>query len=820
MPIFEFYIPDMVCISCSTTITNALKNVGKIKNVAAHYDTHCLTIETETFANEQEKDQHLQQMQEEMTDVGYTCQGSLEIPSLSNTQTEKKLTVFHQQRLLNTKKIIHRYWLKGLIGTLSGAMILILSALGIPLPMLGMYAIGAISTALTLYFGKETYQHAVKEFVKAKTLSMNSLFTVSTLAALGISIASLFIPGLPMMFDAALLILGFKNIGKGIEESAKLRLEERSFRDSVPAEIILEGDAQKLTRVSVKQLNIGDIIRVYKGQKVPVDGVCLSKNTIIYKNNDSGKTTPQPITENDPIDAGWRVPEDVHFIQVRVTLPEEKSFMALMDRRIQAAKRESSDIEDKAAAKLKYFVPSVFAIAIVSGLIVSFLLSPILAIQSAISVLVSACPCTLGLITSLAMKAGINKAAQYGISVKNGKSIQAAAKVNVAIFDLTGTLTTGIPHVIRSTVPARFLALLNQIETESKHPIAQAICRYTTEQKASPEPLPKLDINKSQHTGLIATTENTIYCIGNSELMHTQGISIPDEMKRAIEQANAEHVIYFAENKKIQGYILLEEPLRPDAVETVAELQRQGIAVHLCTGAELTTAQKYADRLNIPRENIKANCKGDTKTAYVRQLKEKNCVAMVGDDDNDAEAVTSSHFGVAVQSASGSAVTQANAHAIIKQNSLWSLVMSIAIAKQTLQNIKQNFAISFFYNFVSMIAFSGPLLALGFAVNPALGAALMVLQTVFVLLNVARLAYKNVPKLPSSLSPKESNGTSWQSTHGKLSQLSFSKLTLDKESQPSGQFSFCSKKLFSAQAREKEIRYSTLVPVAPGPRNS
>lgn len=780
MPVFELYIPNMVCPACVAPV-NALKECKQINNATADFVGHIVTVEADTAS-----DAFINEMKTAVDDVGFACEGLLETtPSLIEDEEiiESKRATHELNKRIRTKKIIRRHWVKGFVGVVTGIAILALSVSGVGIPFLGMALLGGISTLLTLYFGKETYQQAASSLVNAKSLSMDSLFSVSTLLALAVSCAHFFVPGLPMLFDAALLILGFKNVGKAIEESVKQQITKKSFRSYAPSSIEAEISPLLRREIPVKNIRPGNIIYVKKGQTVPVDGVCLSENKTIYNTIVTGRTVPQYVTTNHVIYAGCVVPDNVEYIKIRVTDHERNSYLALLDKRIKAAEQDKSVIELAAERSLKYFIPIVFGIAILSAIFVSAFLTPVAAIQCAISVLVSACPCTLGLVTPLAIKTGIAKAADHGVSFKNGNSIQAASDIDTIVFDLNGTLTTGVLKVTKSKLPSDVFQHLAYMESESSHPFGQAIYKLSTEQKYVPRDFKECKIDRSHHSGVSADIDGDNFVVGNSELMDVHEIKT-HEYDEELKKENAEHVIYVAKNKKVIGYILLEDPLRDDAIATITELRKMNKKIHLCTGADFLTTKKYADKLNIPVENIRSKCVGEskddsanTKSKYIRELiAQGRRVAMIGDSGNDASAVATSHFGVAVASASAHRGTQENAGAVINQNSLWAVVNAFSIAKQTVSNIRQNLWISIGYNLTTMIAFSGLLVAVGFAVNPALGAALMVLQTAFILMNVERFKRQSVPSISTLPSPSPQPSIArWQSTDGLLNEKGFKK---------------------------------------------
>jgi len=763
MSIFKLHIPDISCAACAESIKNALDGCRGVESVEINILSKTVTITVSE--KETTLDSNIKQ-------ILYDTVDAIGFPATDELVNQVEIDPLTQKKYISAKKNIRNYWIKGFIGVLAGAAMMAICLFWMGIPFLVISILSGISSLLTLFLGKDTYKQAATQLVKAKTLSMESLFTVSTLVALGVSCASFFIPWLPMMFDAALFILGFKNIGTAIKESAKQRVAKMSCRDYAPKEIEVEGSENKFQRYLVKDLLPGNIIIVRSGQTVPTNAICLSEDVSLYKTRITGDTIPKTIAVGETIQAGCVVPQDVSFIKMKVIAKESDSYLARLDQELEQAELQKAPIEISTNKMLKYFIRSVFAIAIISSIVVGVMFSPIAAIQCGISILASACPCTLGLIIPFAIKIGIAKAAEHGVNFKSGKSIQAAAEIDTVVFDLNGTLTTGIPTVINSTVPPEMLAHLAAMEKNLNHPFAKAIFNYanekSTESKDGAE-FKDFTLDKSYHAGVTAKIDNEDFAVGNSRLMQKLGIDI-SQCNEEVKSTNAD-VIYFVRNKIIIGTILLRTPLRNDAKQTIQELKRLGKKIHLCTGSDANIAIKYADELGIPQENIEANCV--TKSAYIQALTRKgHKVAMIGDAANDATAVAASHFGIAIKSAASDDVTREHAGATINNASLWPVVNAFTIANQTRSNIRQNLVATVSYNLLAMIVFGGLLVAVGFTLNPALGALLMVAQIGLVLMNLER--FKRQPVSSFKSSPE------FKSTHGNLA----SKLTQKPGTQP------------------------------------
>ncbi len=779
MRTFELYIPDMACAACIAPI-NRLKEFPQVISATFDNPTHIVTVETNVLKDVDENELTTQ-FKNAVDEVGFTCAGILEITpdrEDKDISAESKRIEFEDNQIIQSKKRIQHLWLKGIIGTLSGAAVLTLSLTGVTIPILGMIIMGSSSSLLTLYLGKNTYKQAFLGLIRTKSLSMESLFAVSTLLAIGVSVTSFFVPSFPMMFDAGLLILGFKNIGKAIEESSNYKLTKKSFLALAPNEIESEFSAESSIRrtIPVKNLRPGNVIVLYEGQTAPVDGICLSRNTMIYNTIVTGKTTPQSVAENGVIFAGSILVEDSLPIRIRVT---GDSYLAFLDKRMKAAASSKSIIEDTTTKQLKYFVPGVFGIATIAGVLCGTLLSPVAGIETGMTVLISMCPCALGLIPAVTMRTGIAIAAALGISFKNATSIEKIADINAYVFDLNGTYTKGVPKIIESTIPLDMLPILAKMESVSNKPIATTIHQFAAEHSRTMPECKISDINSSHHSGLIAKINNDTYIVGNCQMMTDNHIPI-EPWNNKINRVDADLVIYFAKNSEVQGYLLLEDPLRDDALATSQSLKKLGNEIYLCTGENEVTARKYAEKLEIEPSNISANRLAEskehpelTKTAFIQNLISQGYrVCMVGDAGNDALAVAASDCGIAMNSTYGSTVTKDAADIIINHDSLWSVINAQSIAKQTIRNLKQNLKFSTGYNVLCVLLFSGVLNALNIHINPAVGAALMVFQISLILLNVSSLKRQAIPDITSNTNQQSSeNNNFWKSSRRSLNSV-------------------------------------------------
>ena len=368
--------------------------------------------------------------------------------------------------------------------------------------------------------------------------------------------------------------------------------------------------------------------------------------------------------------------EDSRPLKLQVTAPVSSSYLARLDKTLEESQYEKAPIEEVASRILQFFIPTVIALAIVSGIIIGLFFSPALALQCAISVLVSACPCTLGLVVPLAVKIGLQKAAAHGVEFKSAKKIQDAAAIDAIVFDLHGTLTVGEPAVSRvvclsSEVDEQMmLAYATTLEQKSKHPFAKAICLHAqTRQLQVLEEVEKITADSSNHSGIQGYIKGEKIIIGNAKMMADVGINIV-RIQESVNLNAGENIIYIARNNCLLGYLILTDPLRSEAKHVIDTLKK---LKYICTGADEATAYRYAALLGIPKENVAAAHVGlaeeandKAKIDVIQSLRAKKLkVAMLGDADNDVLALDKSDFGIAIHSHAGSDIIEQKASAVI-----------------------------------------------------------------------------------------------------------------------------------------------------------
>lgn len=671
------------------------------------------------------------------------------------------------------QKILTSHVLWGVLGSLAGFTVLILSFFTAGMPLGAVIAIGAVSTGLTLLIGAPFYWEAARNFFKQQTLSMDSLFAISTISVLTVSVAAFFFPALPMMFEAGLMIFGFRHLGIAIEESIKQSAGFRGrFQDRLPQSVIKISSDNTQEKRPLLAISPEDTILVSAGECIPVDGVCETENSSIYETITNGSIWPRKTKKGERLKAGMRLADNADPVYLKVTATADASHLAKLDESLLLAQTQKIPLQTFTDKALQYFIPTVIIVALLSFAGLACFFPPAVAIQFAAAVLVSACPCTLGFIIPLAVKIGVNKALDHGVRFTNGKTLQDAEQVESVVFDLNGTLTEGLPRVSRGRVLAnsnismkQMLANLAVLEKTSKHPVAEAIKQYINDQQMTLSPELSVSGHEETHAGIKATINGIQCLVGSENLMRQSGITLPDIAKQ--NRQVGESVIYFAMNQKIAGYLVMTDPLRDKAGYAIESLKKLGKKIYICTGADEATAHRYANEIKIPKKYVYAACNENRKKALITELKNKGQkVAMVGDAGNDAVAIAASDFGIAVQSPSGDYMTQDRAGAVVQSGSLMPIVSVFAIARQSVSNIKQNLAISLSYN-ASTLLLGIAVVALGFSIHPALGVVLMMTQSSLVLYNAYRFKNQVMEHLQKPAAQTQTPKTS----HGLMSKL-------------------------------------------------
>jgi P-type Cu2+ transporter len=717
MSIHIYHVPGIHCGGCAKTIEHALEKL-QLKHCIIHVDaeTKKLTLKFEETIDDDALD-------------------ALIIPILKENGFDIAKP--------------HAFW--GAVGLSAGFFLLLIPLFFTSIPFALVTLLTLSSIALTIALGWDFYRAAYRDLWQG-IWTMDTLFSISTAMILGVSLAALFFPALPMMFETGLLIFGFRHAGIAIADAFKAKLlRVRRFQDDAPKTVML----QNAKIIALDAVKPGDRLRVSIDDLLAVDGVFESGSGMVSNLYQTGSYHSEPLVLGKVYPAGTTLVSISEPLVFCVTATANDSFLARQDRAILDAKLKRASEKKKASGVaywLQYFVPFVVGVAATSGLVVGvYFGSWILAMQCAVCVLVSACPCTLGLIVPLVTHIGIKKAEKTGIYFREPEQLKMLNKIKRVMIDLNGTFTDGVSKVLHPEENKDLLALMAHFEQHEAHWAAKAIKTAAKDLKL-PTQQGACKRLKSTHNGVEILFEGDHYLIGNRDML----ADIPDlpDIKLGIGQT----VVYLSKNGKFHGQLILEDKIRAGAYDVVRELNAMGKEVYLCTGTDKATADYYARVLKIPEAHVFSNCTIKDKLSALADLKKNGDeVAMLGDSVNDAEVIAASDFGLAVEHDGGHVGVQQGASAVLRTASLLPVIQLFKIADKTTAQIHQNIGFNCIYNAVFMLAPVALSVGAGVILSPAIGAASMILQTLLLFANVYRFD-RQEDEAPSPTTREKSAG--------------------------------------------------------------
>jgi len=591
------------------------------------------------------------------------------------------------------------------------------------------------------FIGGWRFYKGTWDAIKQKIANMDVLIAVGTSAAWIYSTLVTFFPKIfagEVYFDTAALIIAFILLGKLLEDIAKGKASEavRKLMDLQPrmAKVIREGVE---VEIPVEQVEVGDMVIVRPGEKIPVDGKVIEGYSSVDEKMITGESIPDEKKVGDEV-IGATI-NKTGMLKFKATKVGADTTLSQIIKLVEEAQISRAPIQRLADVIAAYFVPAVIAIGTISFLLWYFIgrASFIFAFTTFIAVLIIACPCALGLATPTAILVGTGKGAENGILIKGGENLEKAYKIQTIVFDKTGTLTKGEPSVtdiiaIGEHSEKEVLKFAAIAEKGSEHPLGEAITKKAKEEKIEvPNPT---HFEAIPGQGVKARYGEKEILFGNRHLMEVNGIPTEnfEEKIRALEE-EGKTVMLIAVNKKAAGIIGVADTLKEYSEEAVKQLQKMGLEVILLTGDNPRTANAIAKNLGIKRALAEV-LPGD-KAKVIKGLQgEGKVVAMVGDGINDAPALAQADVGVAI--GSGTDVAIETGGIILIKEDLRDVVTAIQLSKRTMSKIKQNLFWAFFYNIAFIPIAAGILYPLfGILLNPVFAAIAMAASSVTVVTN-------------------------------------------------------------------------------------
>ena len=737
----EYIIEGMSCASCAMTIENAVSKIPGVDKASVNLATEIMTVE----ANDSVTPEDIAKV---VDGVGYSARprGKSVEEELEEKNEKKEAHLREMKRNLTISAIF----------TVPLLFIAMADMVGIPMlsflsPMQSPVSYALIQLALSLpiiWIGRRFFVDGFKALSKGHP-NMDSLVALGTSAAFLYSLYGTYhvLEGhahfaMNLYYESAGVILTLITLGKYFEDvsKGKTSMAIQTLVGLAPKMATVLRDGQEV-EVPVEEVQVGDLIRVKPGEKVPVDGIVTEGNSTVDESMLTGESIPVSKAVGDEV-IGASLNKTGSFILKATKIGKDTALSQIIQlvEQAQGSKAPIAKLADKVSG---VFVPIVIVLALVSGLAWYFLgqESWVFALTITISVLVIACPCALGLATPTAIMVGTGKGAENGILLKSGEALEEANHVNMVVFDKTGTITNGTP-VVTDVVTAEntdadaLIRLAASLEVASEHPLGEAIVAKAKEQGAAFDEVTNFEAIPG--FGIKGHVGETLVFLGNEKWMRENGLaneSMNEKANHFAEQGKTP--LYIGYNDAVQGLIVVADTVKESSARAIQTLHEMGIQVAMMTGDHERTAQAIAAEVGIDR--VFSEVLPQDKANYVSKLQEEGyIVAMVGDGINDAPALAQAQVGIAI--GTGTDVAIESADAVLMKSDLMDVPAMLKLSRATIRNIKENLFWAFAYNVIGipfamgvLHLFGGPLL------NPMIAGAAMSFSSVSVVLNALRL---------------------------------------------------------------------------------
>jgi P-type Cu+ transporter len=739
----------VACAACLRTIRSVLEPLPGVRRVDTEVASERATVEFDPAAVS------VDDLRAAVASAGYRVQVGLE-PTSEEAEDEEAA-----ERRREIRDLSRRVLVGGVLSAPVVAAVMAADFLGLQVPdiLLNRWIQLALITPVFLYTGWPIHTVGWRT-LRHRSAEMNTLITVGTTAAYAYSLLVTVAPGLvpaevrDVYYEAVGVILTLILLGRLLEAKAKAGTGEAIRKllglRARTAQVIRDGAERE---IAVDEVEVGDQLVVRPGEKVAVDGEILDGRSTIDESMVTGESIPVDKGPGDLV-VGGTVNQTGSF-RYRATAVGSDTLLAQIVRLVREAQASKAPIERLADRVAGYFVPAVMLIAI-AAFVVWFDLGPQPALTrglvSAVSVLIIACPCALGLATPLSIMVGTGKGAENGVLIRSAEALETAHRLQTVVLDKTGTVTKGQPSLTDVVAAGELsheelLHLVASAERVSEHPLARAVVQGAEERglrPADPE-----DFDSTTGMGIRAVVEGCKVLVGRRRLLEEAGVDTsPLEEAASRLEEGGRTAIYAAVEGRPAGVVAVADTPKQEAAAAVAALRRRGLEVAMITGDNRRTAEAIARKVGIGR--VLAEVLPQDKAREVRRLQaEGRAVAMVGDGINDAPALAQANVGIAIGTGTDVAIEAADVTLI--SGELRGVVNAVDLSRAAMRNIKQNLFFAFFYNAVGIPVAAGVLYpAIGLLLNPIIAAAAMALSSLSVVTNANRLrAFRSVP-LPAA----------------------------------------------------------------------
>lgn len=718
-----FPVLEMTCAACAVSVESMLKSAPGVKDAGVNFANQTAWVQYDPAAATPET------LQKTVRSIGY------DLVIDKDNQDEVKEEA--QRRHYNEVKQ-RTIW-----SSILSLPIVIIGMFFMDMPY-GNWIMMILATPVVFFFGRNFFVNAWKQLKHGKA-NMDTLVALSTGIAWIFSAFNTIYPefwhqrGLHphVYFEAAAVVIAFISLGKLLEEKAKSNTSSaiKKLIGLQPKTVLLVDASGDTKEIPISNVMVQDVLLVKPGEKIPVDGKVVNGESYVDESMISGEPVPVLKKQGERVFAGTiNQKGSFQFKAEKVGADTVLAQIIKMVQEAQGSKAPVQKLVDKIAG---IFVPIVIGIAILT-FITWMLLGGENAfthgLLTAVTVLVIACPCALGLATPTAIMVGVGKGAENNILIKDAESLELGHKVNAIILDKTGTITEGKPVVtdmIWNTTATDLRSVLFTLERQSEHPLAEAVVSYL---KVKPVKLERFESITGK--GIKGTYEGKTYFVGNKKLLPFQLNQI--QLSQASElQEEAKTVIYFSNEQELLAIIAIADKIKETSKTAINALLRDGIEVYMLTGDNAHTAAAVARNTGI--KNYKAEVLPAYKAEFVKELqKAGKVVAMVGDGINDSQALAQADVSIAM--GKGSDIAMDVAKMTLITSDLNSIPKALKLSRKTVATIKQNLFWAFIYNVIGIPLAAGVLFPVnGFLLNPMIAGAAMALSSVSVVSNSLRL---------------------------------------------------------------------------------
>jgi len=727
-------IKGMHCASCVTVISRALTKKDGVEDANVN-----LTTEKATISFDDTKISEIELIKE-IQNKGYDAFSLDE----TDKNSEKTSNDFKKEEIQQLKKTFIFSLTFAIPAFIIGMLFM---WIGIEIPY-SDYILFLLATPVQFIVGWSFYK-GTWSALRNKSANMDTLIALGTSSAYIYSVyILLFKPGEPQYFEISAILITLVLMGKLLEALAKGKTSDaikKLMSISPKTAIVLRG--KKEVQIQIDDVVLGDIIIVKPGGKIPVDGIIIEGTSSIDESMITGESIPVEKIKGSFVYSGTINKHGA--FRFKATKVGANTTLSQIIKLIEDAQGSRAPIQRFADTISSYFVPIVIGLSLLTFGIWYFALSTTFAfsILAAVSVIVIACPCALGLATPTAIMVGTGKGAQNGILIKGGEALETAHKVKYIIFDKTGTVTKGVPEltdiVSFGISEEDVLKISASIEKSSEHPLAEAIVKNAEGKKIV---LSKITTFKAiPGHGVSAKIGTKHYHFGNKKLMTTLKIKQIDDKKilsivHSMEE-EGKTVMFLSDEKKLLGLVAVADEIKESSAEAVKTLEKLGLQIYMITGDNERTAKAIAKKAGI--KNVFAEVLPGDKANYVKKLQKKGKVAMVGDGINDAPALAQADIGIVM--GSGTDVALETGSIILMRNDLNDVPRAIKLSKKTMSKIKQNMFWALFYNVLGIPIAAGILYPFtGWLLSPIIAGGAMALSSVSVVTNSLMLKRANI----------------------------------------------------------------------------